>query len=267
RRAGGRNDRVGFFCSSRRQHTRCLSDWSSDVCSSDLTVSVSAGVATFSNLVLNTAGTYTLGESGTGGITGPNSTSFTIVPAAADHLIFGVQPSTTVAGVAISPAVTVQERKSVVNAASNDNGAQVTVTVSSGTGGVTGGSTTTVTVSGGIATFGHLVLNTAGAYTLGESGTGVITGPSSASFTVVPAGADHLGFGVQPSTTVAGVAISPAVTVQVFDQFGNFASNDNSGQVTLSVASGPGGFAPTSTTTASVSAGVATFSNLILNTA
>src|SRR5262245_62990550 len=28
-----------FFFSSRRRHTRCLSDWSSDVCSSDLPVS------------------------------------------------------------------------------------------------------------------------------------------------------------------------------------------------------------------------------------
>src|SRR5262245_65374740 len=28
--------RVLFFFSSRRRHTRCLSDWSSDVCSSDL---------------------------------------------------------------------------------------------------------------------------------------------------------------------------------------------------------------------------------------
>src|SRR5882724_13198812 len=27
---------VGFFFSSRRRHTRCLSHWSSDVCSSDL---------------------------------------------------------------------------------------------------------------------------------------------------------------------------------------------------------------------------------------
>src|ERR1035441_11009710 len=27
---------VIFFFSSRRRHTRCLSDWSSDVCSSDL---------------------------------------------------------------------------------------------------------------------------------------------------------------------------------------------------------------------------------------
>src|SRR5262245_63159832 len=29
---------VLFFFSSRRRHTRCLSDWSSDVCSSDLPV-------------------------------------------------------------------------------------------------------------------------------------------------------------------------------------------------------------------------------------
>src|SRR5262245_65749517 len=31
-----------FFFSSRRRHTRCLSDWSSDVCSSDLTPSRSS---------------------------------------------------------------------------------------------------------------------------------------------------------------------------------------------------------------------------------
>src|SRR5437899_9609903 len=29
-----------FFFSSRRRHTRCLSDWSSDVCSSDLYIEV-----------------------------------------------------------------------------------------------------------------------------------------------------------------------------------------------------------------------------------
>src|SRR5262245_64237393 len=31
-----------FFFSSRRRHTRCLSDWSSDVCSSDLPVAAAA---------------------------------------------------------------------------------------------------------------------------------------------------------------------------------------------------------------------------------
>src|SRR5438045_8369922 len=29
-----------FFFSSRRRHTRCLSDWSSDVCSSDLEIAL-----------------------------------------------------------------------------------------------------------------------------------------------------------------------------------------------------------------------------------
>src|SRR5262245_30007580 len=33
----------GFFFSSRRRHTRCLSDWSSDVCSSDLARALGAG--------------------------------------------------------------------------------------------------------------------------------------------------------------------------------------------------------------------------------
>src|SRR5205814_2494824 len=34
-----------FFFSSRRRHTRCLSDWSSDVCSSDLVQPPSAARA------------------------------------------------------------------------------------------------------------------------------------------------------------------------------------------------------------------------------
>src|SRR2546429_4509945 len=40
-----------FFFSSRRRHTRCSRDWSSDVCSSDLTSLAAAGVtATDANL-------------------------------------------------------------------------------------------------------------------------------------------------------------------------------------------------------------------------
>src|ERR1035441_10712241 len=36
---------IFFFFSSRRRHTRCLSDWSSDVCSSDLAVVLIAAIA------------------------------------------------------------------------------------------------------------------------------------------------------------------------------------------------------------------------------
>src|SRR2546422_6477362 len=34
---------IGFFFSSRRRHTRCSRDWSSDVCSSDLQQAVEVG--------------------------------------------------------------------------------------------------------------------------------------------------------------------------------------------------------------------------------
>src|SRR3974390_150586 len=36
---------IFFFFSSRRRHTRCIGDWSSDVCSSDLDVELDASTA------------------------------------------------------------------------------------------------------------------------------------------------------------------------------------------------------------------------------
>src|SRR5262245_62849951 len=36
-----------FFFSSRRRHTRCLSNWSSDVCSSDLVGSTASGPSSY----------------------------------------------------------------------------------------------------------------------------------------------------------------------------------------------------------------------------
>jgi hypothetical protein len=230
-------------------------------------VTVNGGIATFSNLILDTGGTYTLGQSATGGLSGPASGSFSISPAAADHLAFSVQPTPTTAGLAISPAIKVQLFDQYGNAVSGDNSDQVTLSVRSGPGGFAGGSTTTVTVSGGVATFSNVVFDTAGNYTLGENATGGLTGPASSSFTISPAAVDHLGFSVQPSNTQAGLAISPAVKVQTLDPYGNLVASDNSDQVTLTTASGPGGFTSGSTTTVTVSGGVATFSNLILDAA
>ena len=54
--------------------------------------------------------------------------------------------------------------------------------------------------------------------------------------------------------------------VAVEDQFGNVVTTDTS-TVTLTVASGPGGFASGSTTSVSAVKGIATFSNLLLDTA
>src|SRR5258705_10269740 len=41
---------VLFFFSSRRRHTRCLSDWSSDVCSSDLAMSATVSLSVFATM-------------------------------------------------------------------------------------------------------------------------------------------------------------------------------------------------------------------------
>src|SRR6266542_4651630 len=38
-----RSNHTCFFFSSRRRHTRCYRDWSSDVCSSDLPVGIDGG--------------------------------------------------------------------------------------------------------------------------------------------------------------------------------------------------------------------------------
>src|SRR5262249_22490915 len=126
----------------------------------------------------------------------------------------------------------------------------------------TGGSTTSVAASGGVATFGNLHLNTAGTYTIGASSSG-LTGATSNSFVVSADAADHLSFGQQPTTTTAAAAINPALTIQILDQFGNLTSSS----ATVSVAAnGPGAFTGGSTTSAAASGGVATFSNLHLNT-
>jgi hypothetical protein len=228
---------------------------------------VNGGVATFSNLILDSAGTFTLTEDATGGLTGADSNSFTIYPIAPDHLAFGVQPSDTTAGVAIRPAVQVEVLDKYGNLVSTDNTDQVTLSVDSGPNGFDGGSTMTVTASGGVATFGNLILDIAGSYTLGESATGGLTGPDSVSFTVSPAVADHLFFGVQPNDTLAGDPIAPPVKVNAYDRFGNPCTNDNTDPVTLSVAGGPGDFDVSSTTTVTVSGGIAVFNNLILDTA
>src|SRR5439155_818638 len=69
------------------------------------TVPAAAGVATFSNLSINKAGSgYTL-SAAANGVTGTTSTGFTISPAAVSQLAFTVQPSSTAAGASITPAV------------------------------------------------------------------------------------------------------------------------------------------------------------------
>ena len=73
--------------------------------SGTLTVTVSGGVATFSDLSIDKAGSgYTLAANGVG-LAAVASGGFAITPAAADHLLFFQQPTDTAAGQTISPVI------------------------------------------------------------------------------------------------------------------------------------------------------------------
>ena len=110
-----------------------------------------AGIATFDDLVIQTAGIgYVLGASSSS-LTAATSGSFNIASGPATQLAFGVQPSNAVAGVAIAPAVTVTLTDAFGNAAT-DSSASVTVGLASQPSGVLHG-TLVQSVVMGVATF------------------------------------------------------------------------------------------------------------------
>ena len=233
--------------------------------SSTVSAAASGGIATLSNVILDKAGSYTLKFSD-GTLTKATSLSFTVSAAAASQLALVNQPSNATAGVAISPAITVAVQDMYGNTETTDSS---TVTVGVATGPTTtfdAFSTLSAAASGGIATLSNVILDKAGSYTLKFSD-GALTAAISSSFTVSAAAASQLGFVKQPSNTTAGAAISPAITVYVLDKFDNLVTG-NSSRVTIAVASGPiTSFDSRSTLSVAASAGIATFSNLILDTA
>jgi hypothetical protein len=144
-----------------------------------------------------------------------------------------------------------------------NNTSTVTVAVASGPAGFAAGSTTSVAAANGIANFSNLILDAAGSYTLSVSDAGMI-GVTTGTITISPAVASQLVVQQLPITGTAGQVLSPSVTVAIEDAFGNVITN-NTSTVTIAVASGPGAFTPSSTTSVAAVNGVATFSNLILN--
>src|SRR5207249_4248148 len=133
------------------------------------------------------------------------STAFNITAGTATQLVFSVQPSTTSAGAAITPAV----EGTAVDASNNTaTGFTGNVTLAIGTnpsGGALSG-TATHAASGGVATFAGLSIDKAGTgYTLTATGAGSAT---STAFNITAGTATQLVFSVQPSTTSAGAAIT-----------------------------------------------------------
>jgi hypothetical protein len=229
-------------------------------------VAAVAGVAAFSALSMNTAGTYTLAASGTG-LTPDTSASFTISAGAVSHLVFTGQPSAATAGASITPAVTVTARDSLGNTVTGFTG-NVTLTITSGTGtsGAVLSGTTTIAAVNGVATFSTLSIDKSGVgYTLSATAPD-LTGVTSAAFAITPGAASQLAFTVQPSVTEAGTIIVPAVQVTAQDAHGN-TTPDFVGNVTIGLAPNGAGGTLSGVTTVAAIAGVATFSSLTVDIA
>lgn len=148
-----------------------------------LMVAAVDGVATFSGLTLNSAGTYTLAATdSTDGSPAVASDSFVVHAAAAAQLVWGIQPGNTSAGVVIGPAVGVDVEDQFGNVVTSDNSTVSLSLVTTSSGAILGGDTA-VAAANGVATFSDLYLNSAGAFRL-TARDGSLTSVTSNSFTI-----------------------------------------------------------------------------------
>lgn len=156
-----------------------------------VTATATDGVATFSTLLLDTAGTgYTLMATANG-LTSAETDSFDVTPSAATQLVVTSQPPTdVVAGTGFGLVVTAEDQ--FQNQATSFSGS-VAVAILNNPGGSTLSGTLSVTAQNGVATFSGLSLNNvAVGDTLQVTSSGLTSATTNA-------------FDVQ--TTVAGVAV------------------------------------------------------------
>ncbi len=222
-----------------------------------------AGVATFSGLSIDKAGSgYTL-RATSGGLTLDTSAPFDIAAGLADHLAFAVQPSNTVAASAIAPAVQLAIQDQFGNLVT---GATTSVTAglaSNPAGGSLSGTTTQAAVAG-VATFSELSIDKAGTrYTLAATAGG-LNGDTSSTFDITVGPAAKLGFFGQPTTAPIGAIISPPVQIEIQDEGGNRVTSATN-SVALAIGSNPGGGTLSGGGAVPAVGGVATFSNLSVN--
>ena len=226
------------------------------------TVAAVGGLATFSDLSIDKAGAgYTL-QAGASGLTSGTSAAFTIGAGSATQLAFAVQPVAVASGAPITPAVVVTAQDALGNPVPGFTGT-VTMTINTGPVGAALSGTLSTAAVAGVATFGNLILDKAGTYTLRAQASG-LTAVNSSAFDVTVGATRQLVFTTQPSTVTAGSAIAPAVVVAVQDLQGNTDVTFTS-SVTISFGVNAGGGVLSGTTIVPATAGVATFTSLIID--
>jgi hypothetical protein len=227
-----------------------------------LTHAAVAGVATFSALTVDSAGTaYSLTATG-GSLTAGTSTTFNITAGAATQLVFGVQPTNAAAGATIAPNVTVIAKDGQGNVDPSFT-ASVALTAAVNPGGSTP-TNASVSAVAGVATFSSLFLDKVGiGYKLQASG-GALTSGQSSAFNITPGAATHVAFTGQPTNVTAFANISPAVKVTVQDAFNNtvtsFANN-----ITIAIGNNAGPGTLSGGQSKAAIAGIATYTGLSID--
>jgi hypothetical protein len=152
-----------------------------------------------------------------------NTVGVTVNAAAADHLTFLQNPSTTAAGSSIAPAVTVQVEDIYNNVRTQDNSTSVSMAIGTNPGGGTLSGTTPQTAVSGVATFSDLSINKTGTgYTLSASSSG-ITGATSGTFNITPAAVSYLVVTGVSGSMIAGA--SDELTITAYDTLNNVDTN------------------------------------------
>ena len=223
------------------------------------TVSFASGVASAS-VTFGTVGpqTLTAADATDATITGEGGT--VVTPGAPVALRFSVQPSDATAGVNISPAIRVQVVDVFGNLVTSATDS-IDMAIGANPGGGTLNGTTTVSAVGGTAVFSDLNIQQAGVgYTLTAS-SGTLTSATSAAFDITADVAASMRFGQQPTSSVAGVPFSPAVAVEILDQYGNPATGTPTG-VLVAIENNAGGGVLLGTAFVTSAGGVAAFPDI-----
>ena len=224
--------------------------------SSVVTAAASEGVATFTGLKIDTAGSYT--AIATDGLLASSAASnpFTISPGPAARLVVDTQPSgaaTTGQVFGIQPVIEEEDRFG--NLETGDNSSVVSASLSSGTSTLKG--TIVATVSGGVARFANLADDTSGTISI-TFACGALDQVTSRAINVAAGAATQLVVTTPPPDALTAGQVFDLV-LSAEDPYGNLDATWD-GNVTISI---PGN--SSFTTTAQARNGVAGFTGLMLS--
>jgi hypothetical protein len=225
----------------------------------------SSGVASFSNLVIDSAATgYRLSATG-GGFTAGTSNTFDVTVGSATKLGFRIQPSSTTGGATLS-TVQVEIRDAGGNRVTGGSrNIVLSLTTNPNSGTLSG--TTTVASASGLANFTTLSIDSAATgygLTATASGGPALTSIASNTFDITVGAAAQLIFLVQPADPQSdGVTVTPPVEVIVADLGGNRVTSSTA-TIAIDFGNNPGGNALGGTVSKQAAAGLVSFDDLVI---